>query len=175
VLLDQSRLSDVIILSHLESDEGGWDAELDLVGDVAVHSRAPILSVPYDNGTLDLEGTALVAWNASFEAAQALRFAVPLLSRAARVQIVTIGDDAPEFPAAGAAAYLSHHGIQSELLPVPRGELSVGEELLNVIIDSRSSFAVLGAYGHSRIRERILGGVTREMLLRSPKPLLLAH
>ena len=175
VLLDQSRLSDVIILSHLESDEGGWDAELDLVGDVAVHSRAPILSVPYDNGTLDLEGAALVAWNASFEAAQALRFAVPLLSRAARVQIVTIGEDAPEFPAAGAAAYLSHHGIQSELLSVPRGELSVGEELLNVIIDSRSSFAVLGAYGHSRIRERILGGVTRDMLLRCPKPLLLAH
>ncbi|WP_210359081.1 universal stress protein [Sphingomonas beigongshangi] len=175
VLLDQSRLNDLIILSHLESDEGGWDAELDLVGDVAVHSRAPILSVPYDNGTLNLEGTALVAWNASFEAAQALRFSVPLLSRASLVQIVTIGDEAPEFPASGAAAYLSHHGIKSELLPVPLADLSVGEELLNVAIDTQANFVVLGAYGHSRIRERILGGVTREMLLRCPKPLLLAH
>ena len=175
VLLDHSRLTDVIILSHLESDEGGWDQELELVGDIAVHSRAPILSVPYDNGTLKLDGSALVAWNASFEAAQALRFSLPILRQAARVQIVTVGEEAAEFPASAAAAYLSRHGIGSELLSIERNESTVAEQLLDAIIDSQSDIAVLGAYGHSRIRERLLGGVTREMLLRSPKPLLLAH
>lgn len=171
VLLDHSRLTDLIILSH----GSGGDQTLDLVGDLSVHARAPILSVPYSSGRLRFTGTAVIAWNGSFEAAQALRLSLPLLRRASRIEIITVAGGRPGFSIAEAKAYLSHHGLVSDTVEWQRGSEPVSERLLRAFDDGRADYAVIGAYGHSRLRERILGGVTREMLLRSPIPLLLAH
>lgn len=175
VLLDHSRLTDLIILSHGSGGDHGGDQALDLVGDLSVHARAPILSVPYSSGRLRLSGTAAIAWNGSFEAAQALRLSLPVLRRASRIEIVTVAGGRPGFSIAEAKAYLSHHGLVSDTVEWQRGSESVSERLLRAFDDGRADYAVIGAYGHSRLRERILGGVTREMLLRSPIPLLLAH
>lgn len=179
-VVDYSRLSDLIILSHLEGDKGNWDQDLELISEIAVHARAPILSMPYEDpygiGQLKLDGgSIIVAWNGTFESAQALRFAVPVLSKASRVQIATIGLETVPFPATEAQAYLTRHGVTSQVLSIAKEDREVEEQLLNVIIDEQADLAVLGAYGHSRMRERLLGGVTRFLLSRCPKPLLLAH
>jgi len=179
VLLDHSRLKDLLVLSH-GSDDERWNQSLELVGDLAGHCRSPVLSVPHTSSKLNLSGNAAIGWNGSFEAAQAVRLAVPLLRLASKVQVLTVteGDvtaDDRAAPASDAVAYLSQHGVPSEILELQRGSHSVSERLLQAWQETNAGYAVLGAYGHSRIRERILGGVTRDMLLRSPVPLLLAH
>lgn len=172
VLLDHSRLSDLVILGH-GSQEDRWNQSLELVGDVAVHSRAPVLSVPHTSGGFAPSGVAAIAWNGSFEAAQAVRLAVPLLRLASSVRILTVADGNVAVPASAASTYLSRHSVQ--VLTLERGTGSVCERLLKALQEERADYAVLGAYGHSRIRERLLGGVTRGMLLGSPIPLVLAH
>ncbi|MFZ5667845.1 MAG: universal stress protein [Pseudomonadota bacterium] len=174
VLLDHSRLSDLVILGH-GSQEDRWNQSLELAGDLAVHSRAPVLSVPHASGGFAPSGVAAIAWNGSFEAAQAVRLAVPLLRLASSVRILTVADGNVAVPASAASTYLSRHSVQSEVLTLERGTGSVCERLLKALQEERAVYAVLGAYGHSRIRERLLGGVTRGMLLGSPIPLLLAH
>ena len=170
---DRSRLADVIMLSL--PGGGDYDGPLSMVGDVALHARAPVLAVPQSSRGLDYLGTALVAWNGTFESSIALRLAVPLLARAAQVRIVTVTEDETEFPATGASEYLARHGIESELHEWPRDGRTMAEALLDAVRSLGGAYVVMGAYGHSRLQESLLGGTTREMIRSGAVPLLLAH
>lgn len=170
---DRSRLADVIMLSL--PGGGDYDGPLSMVGDVVLHARAPVLAVPQSSRGLDYLGTALVAWNGTFESCIALRLAVPLLSRAAQVRIVTVTEDETEFPATGASEYLARHGIESELHEWPRDGRTMAESLLDAVRSLGGAYVVMGAYGHSRLQESLLGGTTREMIRSGAVPLLLAH
>lgn len=171
-LVDRARLSDLIVLG-LPAD--GDDDRLSIAGDVALHSRAPVLAVPQQGRAPDWTGKAMVAWNGAPEAAQALRLAAPLLARAAAVEIVTIAEDQTGFPASEASAYLDLHGIAATLHEWPREGRSTGGALIDAAAGLGADYVVMGAYGHSRLRESVLGGATREMLDHSPLPLLLGH
>lgn len=175
VLVRRSRLADMIVVSQGLSGQDERRQPLDLVAEVALHGRAPVLAVPPDGRGLDCAGNAVIAWNGSFEAAQALRSAIPMLRAAASVRIVTVTADDLDFPSTEASAYLSRHGIGSEIVEWPRGSRPVAEALRMAAAELEADYLVLGAYGHSRIRERILGGVTQAMLTQSPVPMLLAH
>lgn len=170
---DRSRLADVIMLSL--PGGGDYDGPLSMVGDVVLHARAPVLAVPQSSRGLDYLGTALVAWNGTFESCIALRLAVPLLARAAQVRIVTVTEDETEFPATGASEYLARHGIESELHEWPRDGRSMADALLDAVRSLGGAYVVMGAYGHSRLQESLLGGTTREMIRSGAVPLLLAH
>lgn len=170
---DRSRLSDIIVLSL--PGGGDHDGPLSMVGDVVLHARAPVLAVPQSSRGVDYLGTALVAWNGTFESCIALRLAVPMLVRAATVQIVTVTEDETEFPATGACEYLARHGIESELYEWPRDGQTMGEALLDAVSALSAAYVVMGAYGHSRLQETLLGGTTREMIRSGAVPLLLAH
>ena len=170
---DRSRLADVVILSL--PGGGDYDGPLSMVGDVVLHARAPVLAVPQSSRGLDCLGTALVAWNGTFESCIALRLAVPLLARAAQVRIVTVTEDETEFPATGASEYLARHGIDSELHEWPRDGRTMAEALLDAVRSLGGAYVVMGAYGHSRLQESLLGGTTREMIRSGAVPLLLAH
>lgn len=174
-LIESSRLADLIVVSQGLGGRDRNNQPLDLVAEVAVNARAPVLAVPPAAKGLDSNGTAVIAWNGSFEAAQALRLAIPLLRLASAVRIVTVTDDDIAFPPTDASTYLSRHGIGSELVEWPRGNRAVAEALKLAANDLDADYLVLGAYGHSRIRELILGGVTQAMLEDSAIPLLLAH
>ena len=125
--------------------------------------------------SFDISGNALVAWNGSAEAANALRLALPLLLHAAFVHIIEVNGDAATLPSTEAATYLSRHGIKAELHEWPAKGRSVSDALLNAMSELDGCHLVMGAYGHSRLREFTLGGVTRELILSSSVPLLLAH
>jgi nucleotide-binding universal stress UspA family protein len=117
----------------------------------------------------------MVAWDGSAESAHALRAAVPLLARASAVSLVTITEKEARFPATDALRYLSRHGIHADYAERPRGALTV-EEALDQSADSLGAdFVVMGAYGHSRVRETLFGGVTRYMIDGARRPLLLMH
>ena len=174
ILVDRSRLADLIVLSFPSvSDHSGRG--ISLPSDVAVHARCPVLAIGAEDGGFDCFGKAVVAWNGSAEAGSAIRAALPMLKKAASVHIVTVTEEETEFPATEASRYLALHGVGSELhewSPVERG---VAGAILAAADDLDASYIVMGAYGHSRIREALIGGVTRIMLEESSIPLLLAH
>lgn len=171
-LIDRSRLADVIVLSL---PGPGHDAAMSIAQSVILHARAPVLAVPELQLSLDCLGTALVAWNGAPEASSALRLALPMLRRAAAVKIVTVAEGRTEFPATDASTYLARHGIVSELHEWPAAGRGIGEVLTEAAASLRAGYVVMGAYGHTRLREAILGGATRDLLATGTVPLLMAH
>jgi nucleotide-binding universal stress UspA family protein len=171
LIVDRARLADLIVLSL----PAGEDGPLPITADVAIHARAAVLAVPSASRGLQSGGPALVGWNGSHEAAHALRLALPLLAKASKVNIVTVTDDRPDFPATDAAEYLALHGIGSELSECLREGRSTADTLIAAAHDLGAVYVAMGAYGHNRMREAVLGGVTRDLLRSSPVPLLLGH
>ncbi len=174
ILSSRARMNDLIILSLPGSGDGDALASVSL-GDVALSSPTPVLAVPLEGGPIRLSGTAAVAWNGSAEAANAMRAALPLLSRASSVHLVTVAEDELDFPPAEAATYLSRHGIKAEIYERTESDIVVVDALVEMLDRVGADWIVMGAYGRGRLREWLFGGVTRDLLSRSRIPLLLAH
>lgn len=168
-----SSLHDLIIISHATRQRGTTGAPLPIVEDIIMTASCGVLVVPAGVDRFDANAPAVVAWNASPEAAAAVRRALPLLKLASNVYIVSVGEDEDEFPQTAACVYLSRHGIQSELQPLPQTGYSTAETLMKFADDHRAAMIVMGAYGHSRLREILLGGATRDMLAKSKVPMLM--
>ena len=175
LIVSQARLADLVVLSkppHGRTDPG---RPLSIAADIAIHSRAPVLAVPPEIRRFDCAGAAAVAWNGSFEAAHALRLTVPMLRAASEVHLITVSEDKSDFPATDASVYLARHGISSELHEKDANGRLVAEALASVVARVKAEYLIAGAYGHSRVRETILGGVTRDLLHHGSIPLVLAH
>jgi nucleotide-binding universal stress UspA family protein len=177
-LLEHSPLADVVIVGPADVGFDGHGPSA-LVGDLVLRSPVPVLVVPGNAGSFDVTAPVMVAWNGSAEAAHALRAAVPLLAAARKVWLVSVAEDAdkPRFdvPALEGAQYLSRHGIDCEVVEVPRGEAKIGDTLFSAAQMRDCGLMVMGAYGHTRLAEMLLGGVTRQMLSAPKLPILLAH
>jgi nucleotide-binding universal stress UspA family protein len=175
----RSGLADIIVLSSGAKQEGALAPDfLELAGTVVTHVRTPILAVPPDIANFDPLGTALVAWNGAPEAANALRGALPVLKHAKKVVLLTASeddDDARRISAADASVYLARHDIQSKQRLWPRKDRHAAEAVLDAAGAFAADYIVAGAYGHTRLRETVLGGATRGLLRDSPVPLLMAH
>lgn len=145
-------------------------------GDLAVEARCPVLVVPAGKPLRLPPTTACIAWDGGEQAAVALRGAVPLLADCANVHVLTVTDEAPSgFPPTDALRYLARHGIKAELSELPKGN-SIEETLAAEAARLGAQLLVMGAYGHSRVREFLFGGVTRYFLDDKEAPaLLLAH
>lgn len=175
-LIDQAMLADLVVLSQPATAQRRVARQpLAIVGDVVMYTRCPVLMVPHGVVRLDLAGPVVVAWNGSAEAAHALRLALPLLKRADGVHLVEVSDDVPGMAAREAAQWLSRHGISADVHEWPAKGRRVSVALLHAVAELSASYIVMGAYGHSRLRETVLGGVTRELIASTNVPLLLAH
>lgn len=124
--------------------------------------------------------TVLVAWNASLEAGKAVRHAMEMLVGADSVHIVVVdpvatSDAMGEEPGADIAAYLVRHGVKITVDVVASGGREISDALRQQATDINADLIVMGGYGHSRMRERIFGGVTRSMIEKPSVPVLLAH
>ncbi|CAA2141642.1 universal stress protein [Hyphomicrobium sp. ghe19] len=121
----------------------------------------------------------LIAWNGSREATRALAEAMPYMRRAKSVEVVLVSEDATDEPEAIVADevldHLEHHGIPAELRHIMNPKESVGKALLEEARRRDADVLVMGGYGHSRLREWLLGGVTYELLNSSSVPLIIAH
>jgi len=147
-----------------------------LIGDLLQKVRIPILLPANDGSPPDMKGTALIAWDGSYEAANAVRQSLPLLKLAGDVRAIHIEkQDDGRFPSTALMEYLSRHDVSAELQLVARGSHSVGETIVDQARRIGAAYVVLGGYGHSRAGEAVFGGVTREFLKDSPITLILAH
>jgi nucleotide-binding universal stress UspA family protein len=148
-----------------------------LLGELLHRSRTPLF-IPADDGApVDPTGTALIAWDGSYEAANAVRAAVGLLKIASQVRVLQIHEKEDEaFPGTKLLEYLSRHGIHAELFT----ESAASKEFVSdaLVAHARAigaAYLVMGGYNHSRVGEFVFGGVTRSLLKSSPVPLLIAH
>ena len=117
----------------------------------------------------------MLAWNDTREAAEAVRAAMPFAAKSDAVTVVSVnGADSGGDPR-DIVAYLARHGIDAEGQALDRGQASVGERLLAAADERKCDLLVMGAYGHSRLEEFILGGVTRHVLKHAQISLLMAH
>lgn len=160
-----ARLADLVVLSRSSG----------LAGELTLASRTPVLALPDDAAMPVPAGTACVAWDGGDEAALALRSAIPLLARCEAVQVLTVLEKPKGFPATEALRYLSRHGVNAELKELER-RASIEETLAVAVAQAGAGLMVMGAYGHSRMREYLFGGVTQYFLEEANAPaLLLAH
>jgi nucleotide-binding universal stress UspA family protein len=172
-LSEAARLADIVVM-NAGPFETAASMRLTLTGDVAIHSPAPVLAVSPASRGIAVTGAALVAWDGSQEAAQAVRAALPLLKLAESVDILTVDEKPSDFRARDAAVWLSRNGINAEVMERANdGGVEAG--IRRVITERRSAWLVQGAYGHSRLRQTLFGGVTRGLLSDAPVPLVLGH
>ena len=169
-----SRLADVIVMNS-GPFAAAAGARLSATGNVAMAAPAPVLIVPPTSRNIDFTGPALVAWDGSDEAARALRAALPLLRMASGVSILTIEEKRPDLTGRDAATWLARHGLGAEVIERTDGGRGIEATLRSVVTEIGANLLVQGAYGHSRLRQTIFGGVTRGLLGDAPVPMLIAH
>ena len=173
-IVSRSQLADFVVLSLADHMSSKAPHLVSLVADVSIHSNTPVLAVPIAAPVFDPDGVAMIAWNGSPEAAHAVRAAMPLLTTASAVQIISFDED-QSFPMADVRRYLEAHGVTTGCNEHRLDGKTVGESLCHISVALPAAYIVMGAYGHTRFREAVLGGVSRHMLAHSPVPLLLAH
>ncbi len=179
-----ARTADLVILGQ---GEPGNPGAAELAADVIVGGGRPVLLLPFAGAIGPVGRRILVAWDGGREAARALQLALPWLKHAAAVNIVVCAvapgarTDA-EAPAPDPRAWLARHGVTASLTVQgidPQHRLhwrhAIGERLLSLAVDGGADLLVMGAFGQSRWKESLLGGVTRTVLDRMTLPLLLAH
>jgi nucleotide-binding universal stress UspA family protein len=175
-----ARYADLAIVGQIDPEKPPPVNAARVPEEVLFTSGRPVLVVPYA-GRFDAAcENVLIAWTATREAARALNDAMPLLERAKKVTVLTINpergaDVEPGIPAADIAHHLAEHGIVTEAATTVADEISTSDALLNYASDHGDSLIVMGAYGHSRVRELILGGVTRRILRQMTVPVLMSH
>ena len=178
VMVKHGRCSDLIVVGQTDRSLPADGVAFDFPQQVLLHAGPPLLVVPYAGTFASVGHTVLVAWKDTPEAANALRSALPLLRLAQRVLLVEVGEvrDAPASDASLdlAASWLKSHGVASEA----HREIDlagVADQLLSRAAEIGADLIVSGGYGHSRLREWVLGGVTRHLLKHMTVPTLFSH
>jgi nucleotide-binding universal stress UspA family protein len=173
VVVARGRLADLLVIARTGPEtEAGWAVTLNAA---LFESGRPLL-VPAAGPGGKLGRSVAVAWNASAEAARSVAAAMPFLSRAETVTVLTVATEGtPGQVASDLIDYLCWHGVDARSIDVAAETGPVGARLLSACTDAGADLLVLGAYTHSRIRELILGGVTRYVLAHAALPLLITH
>ena len=177
MLAVHARYADAVIVGQPADDQTGVSLD---PGDVVLACGAPVLVVPYIDAPATTAERVMIAWNASREAARAVRDAMPLLERADTVQVVCCRPRHTEtghgdLPGADIALHLARHDIQVDVETIEGNDIDVGNALLSHVADRGSDLLVMGGYGHSRFREIVLGGATHTILRSMTVPVLMTH
>ncbi len=169
--------ADIVVVS-----QGGREDEpvsVDLLPEtVAMGCGRPALIVPAYGKYPQLGDRVLVAWNRTREAARAVHDALPILTRARTVQILEVNPPSggePHIAGADVALHLARHGVKAEVEAATVSDIDTAATILSRAADLGSDLLVMGAYGHSRLREFTLGGVTRHVLRHMTLPVLMSH
>lgn len=175
----EARHFDLAIVGQIDPDEGDVDGEL--IAEAAfMQSGRPALLVPYIGARTLPPKRALVAWDGSREAARAVNDALPLLTSAETVTVLVVDPGSLKGkvgaqPGADLATHLARHGLTAEVMTAASGGLGAGDVIIGQATDMGADLVVMGGYGHSRLRELVLGGATQSILDHMPVPALLSH
>lgn len=170
------RRFDLIIVGQPERQKSLPDEVID--EGVLFDSGRPVIFVPYiQKGGMTLD-RIMVCWDGSRAAARAVADAMPFLKKAKQVEVVIIADKAgkkDEVPGADLGQHLARHGLKVDVKRITSPDIDVPSTILSYAADSSADMIVMGGYGHSRLREFVLGGATRGMLEAMTVPVLMSH
>lgn len=178
VVAYRSRFADLVILPRPYGEGRGHDSEA-VIESAMFDGGVPVLVLPDDVSLEQSPSNAVIAWNESSESLRAIRAAMPFLQAADTVSIAII--DPPQHgpersdPGGALSQMLARHGIRAEVSVLAKTMPRVADILNRHANDKNADLIVMGAYGHSRFRESILGGATRHMLEIAAVPVLMAH
>jgi nucleotide-binding universal stress UspA family protein len=170
-----ARRFDISVVAQAQREQGATD-ELIIEG-ALFESGRPVIIVPYiQKSGLTLE-RVLACWDGGRTAARAIADAMPFLERAEAVDLVIVAEERKNDEITGVrmSEHLTRHGVAVSVKRIAKGDLAVQDVILSYAADSGADFMVMGGYGHSRLREFILGGVTRGILNSMTVPVLMSH
>ena len=178
-LLENARVHDLVVIGQTDRAPTGLVVEPDIPEQVFLHAGTPALVVPFIGGFDSVGSNIVVAWNGSRESARAVHDAMPLLRKARKVHLMCFERASDlrhltRLQLNDTQHWLERHGVQSHLHQEPV-RIDVGEALLSRLSDLGADLLVMGGYGHSRVTEFLLGGVTRRLLGQMTVPVLLSH
>lgn len=181
-LVAHAALADLVVTGRKPHKSDFAGPAVGLLGDVLCRSRTPLFIPSDDVGPVDPTGVVLIAWDGSYEAANAIRSSIGLLKLASSVHILQMKENKKDklFPSTRLLEYLSRHDVHAEYDVIEAGpdindQVVISDTLAARAQALRASYLVMGGYNHSRAGEYIFGGVTRTMLSEGPVPLLMAH
>lgn len=173
-----ARYADLVIVAQAEpQDEVGVRY---LAEEFVLSADRPVLYLPYAGRFATIGERVMIAWDAGREAARAVSDALPLLRRANAVEVAVFDPERRrrehgEQPGADVSLYLARHGVKVSVTQQSGADFDVGAQVLSRAADTAADLIVMGAYGHSRLRELVLGGVTRTILESMTVPVLMSH
>ena len=168
-----ARLYDMTIVLQPDSSKSSYDN--DIPQEILFNSGGPMLMVPYiHKGPLDAQHVG-IAWDGSRLAARAWRDALPFLMGAKAVIVIAVNEQAGEASSDRLVSHLARRGIAARVQRLAVERVDVQAAILSIAAESNMGLLVMGGYGHSRLRERILGGVTRGMFESMTVPVLMSH
>lgn len=178
LVLDHSRCADLIVAGQTDPDEEA-SRLVDVAQHLALGSGRPVLTVPYVGRYPEIGRNVVIAWKPEREAARAVFDALPILKQAEQVQILEVDESGGRRGGASTAdsiaVALARHGVKSAVRTSLAVDISVGDELLSRLADLGADLLVMGAYGHSRMRELVFGGVTRHIARHMTVPTFFSH
>lgn len=175
-----ARYADLAVVAQPNPYEPNDGGQRDVAVTVVMTAGRPVLVVPFAGEFETIGERVLVAWNATRESARAVNDALPLLQQAKLVTVLAVNPrhgihGHGDVPAADIALHLARHGVKAEAAHTVATDIPEGEALLSYAADVGVDLIVAGAYGHSRAREVVFGGVTRTLLNEMTVPAFLSH
>ncbi|PID45009.1 MAG: universal stress protein UspA [Proteobacteria bacterium] len=178
VITGHSRCADLLVMGQAKKDQGETAGQI-YPDKVILQSGRPVLVTPFIKCDSRQPKRVAVAWDGSREATRALHDAMPILRLAKTVELITVAE--PQSATARYAdvdlvlAQLARHDVNAKSYRIPDSSIGIGNLLLNRVVDSAADLLVTGAYGHTRLRELVMGGVTQELLEHCSVPLLMSR
>ena len=170
------RRFDLVVIGQPDRANSAPDQVVD--ESVLFESGRPVVFVPFiQKGGMSLD-RVMICWDGSRPAARAVADALPFLKKAKQVEIVIVSEKPnkkDEIPGADLGQHLARHDLKVELEHITSPDIDVASTILSYVADSGADMIVMGGYGHSRVREFVLGGVTRGMLESMTVPVLMSH
>jgi nucleotide-binding universal stress UspA family protein len=179
VLDEYARFTDLLVLGANDPEDPENMSEA-LADNMVLEAGAPCLIVPRSSSGKFTANRVLVAWNASREAARTLKDAMPILNHADHVEVLLVNPsqyevDQDSIHGKGVSSFLNQHGI-NHVIQIESGDnAKPGDTIITRASKIDADLIVMGAYGHSRLREIVLGGVTRKLLRQMTVPVFISH
>lgn len=170
------RTTDLVVIGQDDPDRPEPMRET-MIETALFEGCAPVLLVPYITRATPSFARVTIAWDGGRTAARAVHAALPILKQAEKITVLMVGkaSSTPGEPGGDLATWLSRHGLDVEVVSLEAPEISVADALLDHATDRSVDLLVMGGYGHSRVREFLLGGATRGILTTMTIPVLMAH